>query len=446
MTGGGCAPPQDVVEPPPGGRAGLFSATEEAEMSRFLAGSVAELTHDQYERFWRIWVEFLRDWRGTTDVALKEVEAPLDKAKVVLLFVVYLYTVCDRREEEVTGVLSAVRHFLVAEYKQDAGFLSLEIMRKARLACRRSTDEVRDHQDAKEANTILPLCREVVLALREKLWTDTAWNYDGVLKKALWIGIGIGTDQGCRPSNLTQKDGKKAKDHTLRNSRVVFTRCDGTVVEAGPAMAGVRVDDVVSVTVKLSTHKAGVDGSSGVRVGGGAGPHFVKDLAEWAVYWASRGLGRGDDHFCRVYRESRGKTPAVVAKTITTKELRTAIKEGCVDFGLPAEFFGPKSMRKAMATDAEIQGGGGGAAEMNTRGRWSSKSNTGSEFYSHARAVRGPGGEAGAGEGLALAEARALASAAGAAKAKVAARGGGRGAKKREKAVGGPGPQGAGGV
>ena len=67
-------------------------------------------------RFWARWVGFLAEWRGTDDVALRRLEAPIEKAKVVLLFVVYLYTDCDRREEKVTQVLSAVRHFMVTEH------------------------------------------------------------------------------------------------------------------------------------------------------------------------------------------------------------------------------------------------------------------------------------------------------------------------------------------
>jgi hypothetical protein len=75
------------------------------------------------------------------------------------------------------------------------------------------------------------------------------WDHDGVLLKALWIAIGLGTDQGCRPSNLVQKDGKKAKDHTLRNSRRVTFLLRG----GGVATAGMKGMDVVGVNVKLSS-------------------------------------------------------------------------------------------------------------------------------------------------------------------------------------------------
>jgi hypothetical protein len=215
-----------------------FTDAEEERMTSFLEGSVSDLTRDEYKRYWAMWVSFLTDWRDTNDVALKKLKTPTEKAKVVLLFVVYLYTVCGRREEKVTEVLSAVRHFLVTVHQQDVGFLSLEIMRKAKQSCKRSTDEVRDHQDAQEGNAIIPLCREIVVALREKLWVKTEWDHDGLLQKALWITVGLGTDQGCRPSNLVQKDGKKAKDHILRNSRVTFLLRGGGVATAGPAMKG----------------------------------------------------------------------------------------------------------------------------------------------------------------------------------------------------------------
>jgi hypothetical protein len=398
-----------------------FTDAEEERMTSFLEGSVSDLTRDEYKRYWAMWVSFLTDWRDTNDVALKKLKTPTEKAKVVLLFVVYLYTVCGRREEKVTEVLSAVRHFLVTVHQQDVGFLSLEIMRKAKQSCKRSTDEVRDHQDAQEGNAIIPLCREIVVALREKLWVKTEWDHDGLLQKALWITVGLGTDQGCRPSNLVQKDGKKAKDHTLRNSRVTFLLRGGGVATAGPAMKGMDMERVLGAKIKLSTHKAGVDSSAGVRVGDGAGPHLAADMAEWAVYWADRDLAQDDDHFCRLWRMTRAReNPVMKGKTVTSKELRTAIKEGCGDFGLPTEVFGPKSMRKAMATDDRLLGVD--PAETNRRGRWSGKANTAGRCYSLAGAVRGESAEAQAGEGkiLSLEEVRGLADAAVAAKARAA--------------------------
>ena len=395
---------------------GTFSTAEEAKMTAFLEGSVSELTHDGYERSWELWVGFLWDWRGTKDVALKGVEAPIDKAKVVLLFVVYLYTDCDRREEEVTGVLSGVRHFLVTVHKQDVGFLSLEIMRKAKAACKRSTEEVREHQDAQEANAIIPFCLEIVLSMRQRLWVDTDWGFEGSLQKAIWICIAIGTDQGCRPSNLVHKDGKKAKDHTLRNSRVTYLFDNGVEVTAGPAMKGVSPADVRGAKVKLSTHKAGVDSSSGVRVGDGAGPDTVADMAAWTVHWADMDLCPEEGHYARLYRGT-GKA-GLKGKTVTAKELRTAIKEGCAALGLPAEVFGSKSMRKTMATNSSLQGVDQEAT--NKRGRWSNKANTAEVCYSHARAARGKGAAAG---GLTFIEVTAMAGSVMAAKARAKAKG-----------------------
>ena len=424
---GGCER-QDVAPPDAGQFSGTFSAAEEAKMTAFLQGSVAELTHEGYERGWEIWVVFLWDWRGTKDVALTEVEAPIDKAKVVLLFVVYLYTDCDRREEEVTGVLSAVRHFLVTVHKQDVGFLSLEIMRKAKAACKRSPEEVREHQDDQEANTIIPFCLEIVLGMRRMFWSDTDWGFEGSLKKAIWICIAIGTDQGCRPSNLVHKDGKKAKDHTLRNSRVTFLFDNGVEVKAGPAMKGLEPADVRGAKVKLSTHKAGVDSSSGVQVGDGAGPDTVADMAAWTVHWADLDLCPEEGHYARLHRGT-GKA-GLKGKTVTAKELRAAIKEGCAAFGLPAEVFGSKSMRKIMATNSSLQGVDQEA--INERGRWSNKGNTAAVCYSHARATRGKGAAAG---GLTLVEVKAMAGSVMAAKAKVKGKGKGR-ARAKEGATG----------
>jgi hypothetical protein len=189
-------------------------------------------------------------------------------------------------------------------------------------------------------------------------------------------------------------------------------------------MKGMDVGRVLGVKIKLSTHKAGVDSSAGVRVGDGAGPHLAADLAEWAIYWADRDLAQDDDHFCRLWRMTRAKNPVMKGKTVTAKELRTAIKEGCGDFGLPTAVFGPKSMRKKMATDDRLQGVD--PAETDLRGRWSSNAATAGKCYSLAGAARGRGAEAqaseGKGKGLSLEEVRGLAGAAMAAKAKAAPR------------------------
>ena len=90
------------------------------------------------------------------------------------------------------------------------------------------------------------------------------------------------------------------------------------------------------VRVKLSTHKAGTDGSLGVQVGDGAGPHLMEDLAVWAAHWADQGQGGEEDHFCRWHRvSSTGKNRGMRGKTVTAKELRGAVKAGYADFDLP---------------------------------------------------------------------------------------------------------------
>ena len=70
-------------------------------------------------------------------------------------------------------------------------------MRRAKQACKRSTGEVRDRQDAHEANDGIPFCLEIVIARREKVWVKTQWDFEGILSNAMWITIGLGTGRGC---------------------------------------------------------------------------------------------------------------------------------------------------------------------------------------------------------------------------------------------------------
>lgn len=373
---------------------GKFTEEQEEEMSVFLRGSVSLLTADSYDRLFKMWEEFLWTWGSSKDVALVGVAGDMDKAKVVLLFVVHLHSVGCRREERVTEVLSAVRHTLTTRYMVPVAFLDLELLKKAKQACKRSPEEVRARQDEQEAHAILPLCREIVEAMRVKLWVNTSWDdFDGILQKAVWLGIGLGVDQGARPSSLCRPDGKKAKDHGLRNSRLVFEFADGDSRKAGPAMKGVQKVEVVGVRVKLSTHKAGVDSSAGVQVGCLASTELAGDLVEWAVHWADRGYSEEGGYFLHLWRMSRGERPKMTSKTVTGKELRGGIKAGCADFGLDTVHFSAKSMRKTMAIDQELTGASEEA--RNKRGRWSSKASTAAAFYSHGRAVKkGKEGEA----------------------------------------------------
>ena len=394
-----------LIPAEPGVR-GLFTEAEEEEMSDFLCGSVSVLTGDSYERSWKLWLEFLWTWAASKDAALAEVKDDLVKAKVVLLFVMHLHSVGCKREEKVTEVLSALRHVLTVRYRVDVAFLDLDLLKKAKRACRRSPAEVRDHQDVQEANAILPLCQEITEALRLKLWVESSWDdFDGILMKAMWIGVGLGVDQGARTSSLCKPDGKKAKDHGLRNSRVVFVFNDEAERKAGPAMKGVQRVDVAGVRVKLSTHKAGVDCSVGVQVGSLASSELVGDLVEWAVHWADQDLAAKDGYFLSFWRLSRGRLPRLTFKTVTSKELRGAIKSGCADFGLDTVHFSGKSMRKTMATNEELTGAS--EEDRNQRGRWSGKGSTAAKFYTLTRAVtRGKKGE-----GLSLSQVKGLAGA-----------------------------------
>lgn len=56
------------------------------------------------------------------------------------------------------------------------------------------------------------------------------------------------------------------------------------MAEAEPAMENIACEDVEEVRAKRSTHKAGTDGSLGLRVGDGAGPHLAADMAVGAAH------------------------------------------------------------------------------------------------------------------------------------------------------------------
>jgi hypothetical protein len=133
-------------------------------------------------------------------------------------------------------------------------------------------------------------------------------------------------------------------------------------------------------------------------------------MAEWAIYRAEEGASE-DDHFCSLVRKAAGPRARLVGKTITQKELRSAIKAGCADFGL-LDGFSSKSMRKTMVTAQVLSGASD--AEVDVRGRFSARAKTASRYYSNARAI---GGEVGGAGSITLAQVTALSKAVSKAKA-----------------------------
>ena len=285
-------------------------------MTLFLEGSISELTHDGYKRFWAMWVGFLVEWRGMDDVALWELGTPIEEARVVLLFVVYLYTDCDRREKE-------------CDHEEGEAGLQEKHGRGERPAGRSRGE-----------------CRHPFLSADRDCQAGEGLGQDAVGLR--------GHPQQCHVDHHRARDRpwlsrRKAKDHTLRSSRVIFLLRGGEVAKA----------------VSRARTWRGSESS-------------------WAP--ARRGQSCDEGRFCRGHRVARtGKDPGMRDRTVFAEELHSVIKAGCADFDLPVEVFGSKPMRKTMATNDRLKGVG--REEANEKG----KGSTCTRHYSHARAARAEG-------------------------------------------------------
>ena len=171
------------------------------------------------------------------------------------LFVVHLYDVHGLRDSQrVAAVLSGLR-LIWRVHGLDSRFF----------------DESNRNAEVRKAETRkLPAVVEILAAMRERLWVDTAWDAEGSYRKAIWIAALTGFDTGVRPSNVRLKEGKSAVDHCILASDLVFIvattmgvrRLQGgeairKELEDGYPESIQRVSDVdISVMTTKSTNKS----------------------------------------------------------------------------------------------------------------------------------------------------------------------------------------------
>jgi hypothetical protein len=357
----------------------------------FLKKAVCTSTAANYAPQWKLWEDFHRR-NGSNDLYLTSlVDNDNAKAIVWTLFIVFLHADLEKRGEQVYKVLSGVRYHLLHNLC-GVTFLNHDSVKNARRACRRTPDEERRHALQQRLQALMPVSIDMLDNLREVLWSENDWEFDALLKKAIWLACCLSFDRGPRLGNVSLKNGKNALDHNIRCNFVTFsvTTSTNTIVKvsAGPAMRDYEPVQVTAMTIDIPTSKT---------TGGGKkmklepivitrfSPRSSQLLDDFAAFVRNAGT-EGDQPLLSFYRRSK-KTGRVAHKVVTRREIVTEIKACAIRCGLPPQYFSGNSLRKGNATQSSL--GLLSAEERNRAGGWAQGSTVPDEHYDHAARYHG---------------------------------------------------------
>ena len=317
------------------------------------------------------------------------------RAVVWTLFMLHLYEVFNRREDQIYHVLAGTRHNLIAGLSSTR-FLTHDAVKNARRACRRSPEEQRAVEELRRKTEQLPVNLEMIADLREHLWVQTSWDFEGIKSKATWLVCCLSFDRGHRASNLTLPGNKHALDHNLRCASTIFNVSSpkGIVkLPAGPELLGVLNSSIVSVRISTVTSKMTGSGRSHKIVDAlitrdcEASSQFVDDLAEFVRH----SQVSGDDPLFSFYRVS-DKTKRRAKKVLTRGEVTIELKKCAGRLNLPSKRFATRSLRKGMSTQMSL--GNISREERNRAGGWAPGSTIPDTHYDRSAQLRGALGAA----------------------------------------------------
>jgi hypothetical protein len=369
----------------------LMDSSHRIQAIEFLQTGVCQSTSAGYTSDWKQWEKFHR-FNGSTDLYLQSIEGnDAAKATIWTLFILHLYSNEGKRAEQVYGILSGVRHNLLANLSGIA-FLSHEAVTNARRACRRSPEEHRAYLLQQRLKALLPASLDMLDNLRDFLWKERSWGFDDLLYKAIWLACCLSFDRGPRLGNISLKDGKHALDHNIRCNFAHFsvTAVDGTTIKipAGPGMKGYGLSSVVALTIEIPSSKTTGSGRRHqlepivIARSTSRSSQLLDDFVEFIQHSGSG----GQQPLLSFYRRSE-VTGIVMHKTLTKKEINSEIKACAVRCGLPPKFFSGMSLRKGNATQSSL--GRLSAEERNRVGGWAVDSKVPDRHYDKSVRVHG---------------------------------------------------------
>ena len=304
---------------------------------------------------------------------LENIKNDHDKGQRVVLYMAYLYLSFGLREEQIKRLVTGIIYYFDIE-GIPTGFFVLAILSRGRAAVGRTIPEARVFEEERSKRAILPVCLDIVMAMRTEYWEEKSWSVPDIDKRAIWLAVALGFDSGPRIGNITKRDGKNGPDHCIRAKHCVFLATDPATaierrIEGGPELAqflkqpNVTMAKILSVDLYYLSSKTSGKVKSVVR----HPKHLARrsaieeivlnDLLQWMLH---SGVQCDDELLSRYCSKGR-------KKTVIRKDVRNAIKDTVLQMGLPRANFSNKSLRSGfsshviangMGTDEMKRGGG----------------------------------------------------------------------------------------
>ena len=340
---------------------------------------------------WREYLETLES--NFPGYFLERINNDNDKGQRIVLYMAYLYLNFGLREEQIKRLVTGITYLFDIE-GVSTEFFKLAVVSRGRAAVGRTVPEARDFEEQRSKRAILPVCLDIVLAMRTKYWEAKSWVVPDIDDRAIWLAVALGFDSGPRIGNITKKDGKNGPDHCIRAKHCFFLAADPMTsaerrIEGGPAVAqflnqpGVTEANILSCDLYFLSSKTSGKVKSVVR----HPKHLARrstiedtvlnDLIQWMLH---SGVQCDDELLSRYSTAGR-------KKTVIRKDVKTAIKSTVAEMGLPAENFSNKSLRSGFSS--HVIANGMGECEMKRGGGWTENSQVPSNHYTHQMRDRG---------------------------------------------------------
>ena len=371
---------------------------------RAIEKGVTKGSSQQYDRQWRRWTGFLQlipyEWRPSE--LLREVSDRDEKVLYLTAFIDYLIMDLEvKGHKEVSEVISGVRFKWACE-GLGSEFFEDHRVKAAKKGGRLTTQEMRAQVDKSNQNRKIPACKEMLVWIREEYWKEDDYDAEASYNKGVYLAAALSYDTGARPGNVRRVDGKDKEDHCIRAGDMEFevehdgatSRLSGgeqirsfLVRMEGEAMRvnRERLNRVKSVRIRIvtsKTHNKMKAPINAFEIGRG-NVHEDMLLSDLCSFMVVSGV-MADNPFCSRYAVD--KKGSVNMKTVTAKDLTTAVKRSAAALGLPVKHFSSKSLRSGFAS--QMSACQVPRAHFLTRGGWSTKSDVPNKHYIHQN-VRG---------------------------------------------------------
>ena len=363
-------------------------------LKQFLSRSVTVSTAQGYLSGIKKWKEYLISLvNNFPGYYLENVKDDHDKGKRVVLYMAYLYLSFGLREEQIKRLVTGIVFYFDIEGIPTA-FFALAIVSRGRAAVGRTIPEARVFEEERAKRAILPVCLDIVMAMRTKYWEGKSWAVPDIDKRAIWLAVALGFDSGPRIGNVTKKDGKNGPDHCIRAKHCLFLAIDPATsteirIEGGLELAKfleqpqVTTENIVSVDLYYLSSKTSRKVKSVVR----HPKHLARRSAVEEIvlndllHWILHSGVKGDDELLSRYCDKGRK------KTVIRKDVRYAIKDTVLEMGLPPNSFSNKSLRSGFSS--HVIANGMGDDEMKRGGGWTATSQVPNNHYTHQMRDRG---------------------------------------------------------